>query len=241
MVGLTGGPEGRTLIRRAARLAEKGAGGEVLALCMARSDGLTSASIRELALQRTLVEDLGGTFHHVVGEDIPTSLLEFARGVNATQIVLGVSRRKGWQYVSGPGVGATVAHGSGPDLDVRLITHDAMGSGRGLPAARGARLGRARIVAGWLVGVLGPALLTLLLSAALPDVGLAPRSPYRRPPPPCGPAGKRMHGMTTVDVPATHAAGTELSVWPVSTTQPAPGDLAVGGVAMRTSSEGVCR
>ncbi|GGT22011.1 sensor histidine kinase [Streptomyces chromofuscus] len=172
VVGLTGGPEGRTLIRRAARLAEKGAGGEVLAVYIARSDGLTSASPKELAVQRTLVEDLGGTFHHVVGEDIPVALLDFARGVNATQIVLGVSRRKSWQYVFGPGVGATVARDSGPDLDVHLITHDEAGKGRGLPVARGARLGRARIIWGWLAGVVGPVLLTLLLTVG-PDAGLA--------------------------------------------------------------------
>ncbi|MEV4034676.1 sensor histidine kinase KdpD [Streptomyces umbrinus] len=173
VVGLTGGPEGRTLIRRAARLAEKGAGGEVLAVYIARSDGLTSASPKELAVQRTLVEDLGGTFHHVIGEDIPTALLDFARGVNATQIVLGVSRRKGWQYVFGPGVGATVARESGPDLDVHLITHDEAGKGRGLPVARSARLGRSRVIWGWLVGVGGPALLTLLLTSVTPSVGLA--------------------------------------------------------------------
>ncbi|QQM45413.1 sensor histidine kinase [Streptomyces liliifuscus] len=173
VVGLTGGPEGRTLIRRAARLAEKGAGGEVLAVYIARSDGLTSASPKELAVQRTLVEDLGGTFHHVIGEDIPTALLDFARGVNATQIVLGVSRRKGWQYVFGPGVGATVARESGPDLDVHLITHDEAGKGRGLPVARSARLGRSRVIWGWLVGVVGPALLTLLLTGVTPSVGLA--------------------------------------------------------------------
>ncbi|MFM9582555.1 sensor histidine kinase [Streptomyces caniscabiei] len=173
VVGLTGGPEGRTLIRRAVRLAEKGAGGEVLAVYIARSDGLTSASPKELAVQRTLVEDLGGTFHHVIGDDIPAALLEFARGVNATQIVLGVSRRKGWQYVFGPGVGATVARDSGPDLDVHLITHDEAGKGRGLPVARGARLGRARIIWGWLVGVAGPALLALLLTHIAADLGLA--------------------------------------------------------------------
>ncbi|MDX2761016.1 sensor histidine kinase [Streptomyces europaeiscabiei] len=173
VVGLTGGPEGRTLIRRAVRLAEKGAGGEVLAVYIARSDGLTSASPKELAVQRTLVEDLGGTFHHVIGDDIPVALLEFARGVNATQIVLGVSRRKGWQYVFGPGVGATVARESGPDLDVHLITHDEAGKGRGLPVARGARLGRARIIWGWLVGVAGPALLALLLTHIAADLGLA--------------------------------------------------------------------
>jgi two-component system sensor histidine kinase KdpD len=40
-----------------------------------------------------LVEDLGGTYHQVVGTDIPDALLAFARGVNATQLVLGASRR----------------------------------------------------------------------------------------------------------------------------------------------------
>ncbi|AWT45975.1 MULTISPECIES: DUF4118 domain-containing protein [Streptomyces] len=172
VVGLTGGPEGRTLIRRAARLAEKGAGGEVLAVYIARSERLTSASPKELAVQRTLVEELGGTFHHVVGDDIPAALLAFARGVNATQIVLGSSRRKSWQYVFGPGVGATVARDSGPDLDVHIVTHDEVARGRGLPVARGARLGRSRIAAGWLVGLAGPALLTLLLGHVDLDLGL---------------------------------------------------------------------
>ena len=171
VVGLTGGPEGRTLIRRAARLAEKGAGGEVLAVYIARSDGLTSASPKELAVQRTLVEDLGGTFHHVLGDDIPAALLDFARGVNATQIVLGSSRRKAWQYVFGPGVGATVARESGPDLDVHIVTHEEVAKGRGLPVARGARLGRSRIVRGWFAGLGGPVLLTLLLSTV--HLGLA--------------------------------------------------------------------
>ncbi|MCT9009354.1 sensor histidine kinase [Streptomyces rhizosphaerihabitans] len=171
VVGLTGGPEGRTLIRRAVRLAEKGAGGEVMAVYIARSDGLTSASPKELAVQRTLVEDLGGTFHHVVGDDIPASLLDFARGVNATQIVLGSSRRKTWQYVFGPGVGTTVARESGPDLDVHIVTHEEVAKGRGLPVARGARLGRSRIIWGWAIGVGGPVVMALLLNTI--DLGLA--------------------------------------------------------------------
>ncbi|NML54132.1 sensor histidine kinase KdpD [Streptomyces sp. R302] len=173
VVGLTGGPEGRTLIRRATRLAEKGAGGEVLAVYIARSDGLTAASPKELAVQRTLVEDLGGTFHHVIGDDIPTALLEFARGVNATQIVLGSSRRRTWQYVLGPGVGQTVARESGPDLDVHIVTHGEVAKGRGLPVARGARLGRSRILGGWVVGVVGPVALALLLTHIDADLGLA--------------------------------------------------------------------
>lgn len=173
VVGLTGGPEGRTLIRRAARMAAKGSGSEILAVYIARSDGLTSASPKELTLQRTLVEDLGGTFHHVIGDDVPSALLEFARGVNATQIVLGSSRRKAWQYVFGPGVGATVARESGPDLDVHIVTHEEVAKGRGLPVAHGARLGRSRIVSGWLAGVVAPILLTLLLTALDDTLGLA--------------------------------------------------------------------
>ncbi|MEV8341204.1 sensor histidine kinase KdpD [Streptomyces niveus] len=172
-VGLTGGPEGRTLIRRAARMAAKGSGSEILAVYIARSDGLTSASPKELTLQRTLVEDLGGTFHHVIGDDVPSALLEFARGVNATQIVLGSSRRKSWQYIFGPGVGATVARESGPDLDVHIVTHEEVAKGRGLPVARGARLGRSRILSGWLAGVVAPVLLTLLLTALNDTLGLA--------------------------------------------------------------------
>ena len=42
VVGLTGGPEGSTLIRRAARMAAKGSGSEILAVYVARSDGLAS-------------------------------------------------------------------------------------------------------------------------------------------------------------------------------------------------------
>ncbi|MFG3365368.1 ATP-binding protein [Streptomyces sp. NPDC090032] len=173
VVGLTGGPEGRTLVRRAARMAAKGSGSEILAVYIARSDGLTAASPKELALQRTLVEDLGGTFHHVIGDDIPAALLEFARGVNATQIVLGSSRRKTWQYIFGPGVGMTVARESGPDLDVHIVTHEEVAKGRGLPVTRGARLGRSRIIWGWLVGVAGPALLALALIHGEADLGLA--------------------------------------------------------------------
>ncbi|MFE0704539.1 ATP-binding protein [Streptomyces sp. NPDC058872] len=173
VVGLTGGPEGRTLIRRATRLAEKGAGGEVLAVYIARSDGLTAASPKELAVQRTLVEDLGGTFHHVIGDDVPSALLEFARGANASQIVLGSSRRRSWQYVFGPGVGQTVARDSGPDLDVHIVTHGEVAKGRGLPVARGARLGRSRIIGGWLVGVAAPIGLALLLTHVDADLGLA--------------------------------------------------------------------
>ncbi|GHJ38028.1 ATP-binding protein [Streptomyces sp. TS71-3] len=173
VVGLTGGPEGRTLIRRAVRLAEKGAGGEVLAVHVSHSDGLTAASPKELVVQRALVEELGGTFHHVIGEDVPEALLAFARGHNATQIVLGVSRRKPWHHLLGPGASATVARECGPDLDVHMVTHAEAAKGRGLPVPRGTRLGRSRTIWGWVAGVAMPVLLTLVLRDGAPGLGLA--------------------------------------------------------------------
>ncbi|NLU65763.1 sensor histidine kinase KdpD [Streptomyces sp. HNM0574] len=176
VVGLTGGPEGRTLIRRASRMAAKGSGSEILAVHIVGADGLTPASPdspKELAVQRALVEDLGGTYHHVVGEDAAEGLLDFARGVNATQIVLGSSRRKAWQYLFGPGTGASVARDSGPDLDVHIVTHDQVGRGRGLPGAHVSPVGRSRQVAGWLTALAGPCLLTMGLRVIDPHIGFA--------------------------------------------------------------------
>ena len=104
VVALTGGPEGETLIRRAARIAARSAGGDLLAVHVARSDGLTGASPADLAAQRRLVETLGGTYHQVVGDDVPDALLDFARAENATQLVLGASRRSRLAaLLTGPG------------------------------------------------------------------------------------------------------------------------------------------
>ncbi|WP_377273990.1 DUF4118 domain-containing protein [Peterkaempfera sp. SMS 1(5)a] len=172
VVGLTGGPEGATLIRRAARIAAKGSGSELLAVHIVRSDGLVGVSPGELAEQRRLVEDLGGSYHSVLGGDVPTALLDFARGANATQIVLGSSRRRGWQYAFGPGVGATVARESG-DIDVHIVTHEHAAGGRPrLPGRLPVKLGRVRAAAGWLIGCGGPPLLTLLLTRASGSPGL---------------------------------------------------------------------
>jgi len=126
VVALTGGPEGSTLIRRGARIAQRlGAkGSDLLAVHVARSDGLTGASPALLAEQRDLVESLGGTFHSVVGDDIPNALLQFARAENATQLVIGVSRRGRLErFLGGYGIGETVVQQSG-DIDVHMVTHE---------------------------------------------------------------------------------------------------------------------
>src|SRR5690348_108629 len=92
VVALTGGPEGEALIRRAARIAARGTGADLIAVHVSRSDGLIGSGGAGLESQRLLVESLGGTYHSLVAEDVPAALLEFARSVDATQIVLGASR-----------------------------------------------------------------------------------------------------------------------------------------------------
>jgi nucleotide-binding universal stress UspA family protein len=129
VVALSGGPEGDTLIRRAARIADRTKGADLLAVHVTRSDGLAGAGPRHLARQRILAESLGGTYHQVVGEDVPHALLEFARAVNATQLVLGVSRRARIAQLLSRGVGMTTTALSGP-IDVDLVTHEQAQKGR---------------------------------------------------------------------------------------------------------------
>jgi two-component system sensor histidine kinase KdpD len=163
LVALTGGPEGETLIRRAARIAARSAGGGLLAVHVTRSDGLTGANPSTLAAQRRLVESLGGSYHQVIGDDIPDALLTFARAENATQLVLGASRRS-WlsTLVTGPGFGQRTIRGSG-DIDVHIVTHALMGRGRGLPRAGGGLTLR-RQLTGYLLAALLAPLLTFALA-----------------------------------------------------------------------------
>ena len=172
VVALTGGPEGDTLIRRAARIAARLSGGDLLAVHVSRSDGLTGADPGALAGQRRLVESLGGTYHQVVGDNIPDALLTFARAENATQLVLGASRRS-WlsAMLTGPGIGARTIRGSG-DIDVHIVTHQQMGRAGWLLPKAGGSLTRRRVLAGYLLAVVFAPVATLTLAVFRSDINL---------------------------------------------------------------------
>src|SRR5579872_6606307 len=165
VVALTGGPEGDTLIRRAARIAARTSGGDLLAVHVTKSDGLTGANPGNLARQRQLVESLGGTYHQVVGDEIADSLLTFAKAENATQLVLGASRRS-WllALLTGPGIGSRTIRDSGA-IDVHMVTHAHAGSRwRILPRYRGG-ITRSRQLAGWILAVVLAPLVTIALTS----------------------------------------------------------------------------
>jgi len=179
VVALTGGPEGDTLIRRAARIAARTKGADLLAVHVARGDGLTGGDPAHLARQRALVEDLKGTYHQVVGTDISGALLDFARGVNATQLVLGASRRGRWAQLFSPGVGGTTTAESG-SIDVHLVTHEEtahrwrVATGRDRPwRSRPAGLSLGRRAAGFILSIAALPLLTALLLAVDAEVSLS--------------------------------------------------------------------
>jgi len=164
VVALTGGPEGETLLRRGARIAARSAGGDLLAVHVTTQDGLREAAPGVLARQRALVEQLGGSYHQVVGDDIPRALVEFARGESATQLVIGVSRRSRLSaLLTGPGIGATVIRESG-DIDVHIVSHARAGGRFSLPRPRGGLTVRRRVY-GFLLALVGGPLLTLLLTS----------------------------------------------------------------------------
>ncbi|MGH3787736.1 MAG: DUF4118 domain-containing protein [Pseudonocardiaceae bacterium] len=160
VVAVTGGPESETLIRRAARIAARAGGGQVLVLHILRGDGLAGAPPAALARVRKLATDVGATFHTVVGDDVPNALLDFARGVNATQLVLGTSRRSRLARLFDEGIGAAVVQNSGP-IDVHMVTHDEAGEGLRLPPLHGA-ISQTRKITGWVMALLLPGLVTVL-------------------------------------------------------------------------------
>ncbi len=158
VVALTGGPKGDTLIRRVARIATRATGGDLLAVHVLRSDGLTGSSVAALEHQRLLIESLGGSFHSIIGGDVPTAVVGFARAHNATQVVIGASRRSvAAATLTGLGTGNAITRMSGA-IDVHVVSHDFIGKGRVLPRLTGGQTARRH-----LTGVVVPALLLILL------------------------------------------------------------------------------
>lgn len=170
VVAVTGGPESETLIRRASRVAAR-AGAELLVLHILRGDGLEGASPRAVAEIRVLARNLGATFHTVVGDDVPDAMLDFARGVNATQLVVGTSRRSRLARLFDEGIGASVVRRSG-SIDVHTVTHAEASRGR-RPRPERSPLALSRRLAGWVAAVVLPTLATVVGLLLAQEVSLS--------------------------------------------------------------------
>ena len=174
VVAMTGASGTEGLVRRAARIAQR-AHGELLGVHVRSDDGLVGAGDL-VERHRHVLEEMGGTHHEVAGNDIAAALVDFARAENATQLVLGASRRSRWTELVRGSVINRVVKLSGP-IDVHVISHltpddDAapVRTGRRAPL-----LAPRRRLLGWLMAGAGVPLVTLLLAnlrdhVALPGV-----------------------------------------------------------------------
>ena len=167
VVAVTGGPESASLIRRASRIASRSSA-ELLVLHVVRGDGLTDRGATDLDRLRAVAAGVGAGVYSVVGDDVPLTLLEFARAMNATQLVLGTSRRSRWQRLFDEGVGAAVIRDSGR-IDVHMVTHDRAAVRRRLDI----RQTRFHRPGSWILAILLPLALTGVLSAIDPLVGFS--------------------------------------------------------------------
>lgn len=171
VVAVTGDKESETLVRRASRIAAK-ASAELMVVHVVRGDGLAGVAAPTMATVRDLAASLGATLHTVVGDDLPAALLDFAREMNATQLVIGTSRRSRWARIFDEGIGATVVQNSG-SIDVHMVTHDQ--ARRGTPRA-GPRTWQ-RHALSWLAAVVVPSALAALAALWLdPFLGLSGES-----------------------------------------------------------------
>ncbi|HET6967678.1 MAG TPA: DUF4118 domain-containing protein [Ornithinibacter sp.] len=169
VVALSGGAEGEDLLRRGARIASGGAGGELLAVHVAPVDGRSGPPPPGLRALRLLTEELDGTWHPVTGESPAEAILDVARGVHASHVVVGSTRRSRWRTLPVPSTAEQVISHSG-DIDVHVVTQSPS-TGLGARPSRAA-LRRRRVRLGYVLALLGPMLLTTLL-VLLPG-GLAP-------------------------------------------------------------------
>ena len=122
LVALTGSADGERLVRRAARVAQR-TKGVLFGVHVVPQDGLSAPSAALLTRQRQLVEQLGGEYHEVAGADIGDALLEAARSLNITQIVMGARRRSKWQRLTRGSVIGKVIRESGTGIDVHVVSH----------------------------------------------------------------------------------------------------------------------
>ncbi len=132
VVGIAGESDDEAVIRRAARIAARTPGSDLLAVQVCRDDGLTAGDARTLDAQRALVASLGGSLQQVPGDDVADTLLRFAYAENATQMVLGASRRSRLlTLLAGKSTPSRVARRA-EHIDVHLVSRN--GSSRREPA-----------------------------------------------------------------------------------------------------------
>ena len=175
LVALTGAPGGEDLIRRAARMARR-TRGELVGVHVVAGDGLAGPSSFRLSEHRELLQEVGGRYVEASGADVAKALVQAARVENATQIVLGASRRSRWtEFFRGSIINAVI-RAAGGAIDVHVIsTASSEEDTRSLltpPKLRLAPLSRNRRGTALVLTAVGLPVLTLFLTSIRDSLGV---------------------------------------------------------------------
>jgi two-component system sensor histidine kinase KdpD len=168
VVGITGTPEGEDTIRRAARMAVRSKG-ELLGVHVRSTERVTDRPTPALGQHRDILERLGGEYHEIAHADVGESLVEFARAHNATQLVVGATRRSRWQELVAGSVIQRVLRLSG-DIDVHVISNPVRARAR--IRSRVSPLPLRRRLWGWGVGAIGFGVATVVMLAQRDEFAL---------------------------------------------------------------------
>ena len=177
VVAVTGAPGGEQLVRRAARIAGRLRGG-LVGVHVLSSDGLQARAGPALTDQRRLLEELGGSYREIVGDQVAAALVDFARSEKATQVVIGATRRSRWHdLLRGSVVGTVVGRAQGFDVHVIAPSDEEATPGgdearsHARPVHRGPPLRRR--IAAWVLTIVGLPVLTAVLVVGRENLTLA--------------------------------------------------------------------
>lgn len=164
VVGMTGAPGSDAIIRRAARLAERGHG-DLVGVHVRGDSKYVAAALVE---HRKLLEEMGGTYREVANDDVAAALVAAARAEGATQLVVGDRRAPRIARRVGSSLVRQILSEADGGLDVHVVAAmaDADAESRRLPELRRRRshLSRRRQLTGLVVAAAGlPALTAALL------------------------------------------------------------------------------
>ncbi len=177
VVSVTGAQGADRLIRRAARMAQRSKA-ELVGVTITSDDGLRSSSGAGSKLEANvaLLQELGGRYLEVVGSDVAQALVSVARSENATQLILGASRRSWREELFRGSIVTRCVRAARGEIDVHVI-----GSEHEFNEPRTRRrwafslspLSRRRLVGSILLGLVAFPIVTALLlidatSATLP-------------------------------------------------------------------------
>ena len=160
VVSVTGARSSERLIRRASRIAARSRG-ELVGVTVRRDDGLRGTGER-------LLEELGGRYIEVIASDVAAALVSVARSENATQLVIGATRRSRWSEQMGGSIVQRCVREASGEIDVHVLGFETEDEEVRAPVPRRRRpspIPRRRLLASVVLGVVAFPLVTLLLVA----------------------------------------------------------------------------